>query len=287
MPKINNPLFSIITPTYNGLNYLPFCTRSVSDQKELAGPLEHWVMDGGSTDGSTDWLQQNHPSGYWLSEQDQGMYDAINKGLDRCQGSIISYLNCDEQYLPGTLAHVAAFFENHPECDILFGDALLIRPDGSYLASRRGYPPRWYFMGASQLYVLSCTMFFRRSVIKNGLRFNPEWRAVGDLDFVLRTIAAGFKLKHQPRYTSAFVMTGENLGGGAIALEELMSIRQAMPSWVRRLRFPLNVARLGLKLISGAYGSDRGRTYAVYTGLNPTARTTFTIERTQHGWPAR
>ncbi len=282
----NKPLFSVITPNFNGLSYLPFCLSSVRDQQGLSGPVEHRVIDGGSTDGSPGWLQQHHPQGYWLSEPDRGMYDAINKGLDRCQGAIISYLNGDEQYLPGTLARVEKLFAGNPEVDVVFGNALLIHPDGSYIASRRGYPPRWYFIGASQLYVLSCTMFFRRRILEAGFRFNKSWKAVGDLDFVVSLLRAGHRAIHDPCYYSAFTMTGDNLGGGAKALQELLDFRRTVPGWVRALAGPLNVARLALKLFHGGYGSDRNMTYAVYTPVSPGQRTTFTISRTHHHWPS-
>ena len=54
------------------------------------------------------------------------MYDALNRGLRRARGEICAHLNCDEQYLPGTLNRVAAIFEAQPEIDIVFGDALVV-----------------------------------------------------------------------------------------------------------------------------------------------------------------
>lgn len=286
MTPHENPLFSVITPNYNSLTYLPRCLRSVADQQGLSGTVEHWVMDGGSTDGSAAWLETHHPAGYWQSEPDQGMYDAINKGLDRCRGSIVAYLNGDEQYLPGTLARVEQVFARDPDLDMVFGNALLIRQDGSYLASRRGYPPHWYLIGVSQLYVLSCTMFFRRRLLEKGFRFNTTWKAVGDLDFVMSILRNGHRVQHDPHYYSAFTMTGENLGGGAKALQELLAFRRSMPTWVRVLALPLNVARLTLKLVHGGYGSDHGMTYEVYSGADFHERTRHVIGKTSHRWPS-
>ena len=51
------------------------------------------------------------------------MYDAINRGFARASGDIVCWLNSDEQYLEGTLAKVADYFETHPDIDVLFGDA--------------------------------------------------------------------------------------------------------------------------------------------------------------------
>lgn len=279
------PYFSIVTPNFNGMSYLPRCLRSVADQCGGDLAAEHWLIDGGSSDGSVAWLERNHQPGYWLSEADRGMYDAINKGLERSRGTIISYLNGDEQYLPGTLRRVRDFFDRRPDVDMIFGNALLVHPNGDYIASRRGYSPHWCLIGSSQLYVLSCTMFFRRRILEAGFRFNPDWKAVGDIDFVVRVLRAGYKARHIPCFLSAFTMTGDNLGGGAKALEELLNFRRTMPGWVRALAFPLNAARLTLKLVNGGYGSDRGMRYAVYADNEHRERSEKVVTRTNHRWP--
>ena len=85
---------------------------SVADQGVEA---EHIVQDACSNDGTLEWLLTD-PRVKAFSEKDAGMYDAVNRGLRRASGEILSYLNCDEQYLPGALPHaVAAYFERHPE----------------------------------------------------------------------------------------------------------------------------------------------------------------------------
>jgi len=81
---------SVITPSYNMLPYLRRCAASVADQE--GGKFEHIVIDGGSTDGSGEWLaKQGHIRS--ISEKDNGMYDAINKGLKQANGNILAYIN--------------------------------------------------------------------------------------------------------------------------------------------------------------------------------------------------
>ena len=133
-----SPFFSVITPSYNMLRFLPICCNSISDQKV---DYEHIVIDGVSIDGSVEWLK-NRPNIINLSESDDGMYDAINKGVRRSRGEIISYLNCDEQYLPGILLRVSEIFHRRPHIDLLFGNALIIRPNGGLLAYRKAFAPR-------------------------------------------------------------------------------------------------------------------------------------------------
>jgi glycosyltransferase involved in cell wall biosynthesis len=94
---------SVVTPSFNMLSYLKRCVASVADQERVQA--EHLVMDGGSRDGTVEWLKTQTSL---LSEvrSDNGMYDAVNRGFRRARGQIVAHLNCDEQYLPGTLESV-------------------------------------------------------------------------------------------------------------------------------------------------------------------------------------
>ena len=161
------PFFSIITPSFNMLNYLRTCCNSISDQNVK---YEHIVIDGLSQDGTVEWLETK-PEIISLCEKDQGMYDAINKGIKLSKGEIISYLNCDEQYLPGVLQKVSEFFRLHSQIDLLFGNTLMIRPDGKLLAYRKGFIPRWPYIWASHMYVHSSSMFVRRRVFESNYYF--------------------------------------------------------------------------------------------------------------------
>jgi len=65
------------------------------------------------------------------------MYDAVNRGLRRASGEILSYLNCDEQYLPGALPAVGAYFKRHPEVEMVFGNCLVVGPQGEFICYRK------------------------------------------------------------------------------------------------------------------------------------------------------
>jgi glycosyltransferase involved in cell wall biosynthesis len=271
----------VITPCLNGLAYLRKCAASVADQRGIL--TEHIVMDAGSTDGTLDWLK-SQPSVRWLSEKDRGMYDAVNKGWKQARGRILSYLNCDEQYLPGTLAAVREVFDRHPEVDLVFGDALLIRSDGSLLAFRKAYPLRWWYIPVSHLYVLSCAMFVRRRLVDEGLLFDTQYRDVGDADFAIRVLKAGYKAQHLKRYLSAFTMTGSNMSLRPNARQEWARLIRSAPFAVRSLRPIVNGLRYAEKVLAGAYADREPIEYAVY-GEDPSAgRLTFRIERSTWRW---
>lgn len=242
-------MITIITPSYNQVELLKRCCRSVADQES---PHEHLVIDGGSTDGTVTWLQQQ--SGLrWVSAPDRGMYDALNKGLRLAAGDVVGYLNCDEQYLPGALSAASGWLAAHPSDDLVFGDALLVQPDGTLAAYRKAYPLRWWYVGAAHLYVQSCALFFRARLASALGGFDPSWRTVGDMDFVIRALRGGARAGHLRRYLGIFTMTGQNLGASALAAAEVRAVRRRMPVWVRAARPLLNGLRQGEKVLAGAH----------------------------------
>jgi len=245
--------------------------------------VEHLVIDGGSNDATREWLVQQTGIRS-ISEKDEGMYDAVNKGLKMARGDILAYLNCDEQYLPGTLPFVLEYFENHPTVDMIFGDLLLIRPDGSLIAFRKGYMPRWSYILSSHLYVLSCTMFFRRRIFEAGIMFDTQYRAAADAHFVVKVLRQGYKACHIKKYFSVFLITGQNMSGQVQGVRELIELRQSAPLMVRMARPFLNAARLTEKFFSGAYFQKKPLEYAVYTQEKPQQRKFFSVDKASFRW---
>ncbi|MCP5106458.1 MAG: glycosyltransferase [bacterium] len=271
---------SIVTPSYNMLDYLKRCAASVQDQEGV--DFEHIVVDGASTGGTPGWLKENTQIKS-VSEKDDGMYDAVNKGLEMAEGKILAYLNCDEQYLPGTLAFVKAWFDEHPEVDMIFGNTLLIRPDGSLIAFRKGYQPRWSYIASSHLYLQSCTMFFRRKIVDEGCFFDTDFRVIGDEEFIIRLLRKGYNIRHVKKFLSVFTMTGKNLSVDERAAEEKKKILAKLPSYIRLFKWKLNGIRLMEKALSGAYFLKTPLEYAVYTeGEN--SRKTFTVQKASFRW---
>jgi glycosyltransferase involved in cell wall biosynthesis len=256
------------------LPYLKACASSIQDQEVN---LEHIVVDGASTDGTAEWLK-NHLDIASVSEKDDGMYDAINKGIQMSRGEIVSYLNCDEQYLPGVLRSVAEIFRRDSRIDLLFGNALIIRPTGELLAYRKSFVPRWPYVWASHMYTQSSSMFVRRNVFESGVLFDPGWKTVGDADFVVRALRSGFVARHIKEYLSAYMITGSNLGDHGNAIVELKSFRNKAPLWLRYSDFVTHTLIRLEKIQNGAYWEKMPLVYSVYTTNNLQQRTEFIVE---------
>src|SRR5690606_7353489 len=85
--------------------------------------VELVVMDGASTDDTVEILKSYGERIRWISEPDNGQADAINKGMSKVSGDVLAYLNSDDILLPGAIDKVVDYFNAHPECDMVYGDA--------------------------------------------------------------------------------------------------------------------------------------------------------------------
>ena len=124
---------SIVTPSFNGRAYLEPTARALLSQ-EGAFELEWLVVDGGSTDGTLEFLRSlKDDRVHWLSEADRGQSHAINKGLALAAGDVVTWLNTDDLYVAGTLAAVAAAFESNPSAQWVTGRCDIIGPGGGVI----------------------------------------------------------------------------------------------------------------------------------------------------------
>ena len=255
--------FSVVTPSYNQLPWLKLCVASVADQRSDSIEVEHIVQDGGSGDELVAWGQAQAGLRFF-SAADAGMYDAINKGLLKSTGEICSYLNCDEQYLPGALAAVGKFFRENETIDILGADIIIVDGSGNAKSYRRSVLPmrldRWHVPG-----VATAALFFRRRIIDEGLLLPGDYRIVGDAVWIDRLLSLNKSFAVLPVPLAVFGITGANLSKDPRVTAELSRWRgltngrenivllEAAAKIVFRLR----------KLFAGAYQS-RTIEYEIY-----------------------
>jgi len=242
---------SVVTPSYKQVDYLKCCAASVRDQ-EGDFEVEHLIHDGGSGSEFDEWALSQR-GGVCVAERDEGMYDAINRGFQKASGDVIAWLNCDEQYLPGTLESVARFFQAHPETDILFGDVILVDEVMTPLAYRRAVMPTLGHIRYSHLSTYSAATFVRRRVLDAGHFLQTRWKAIADAVWIEELLRAGFRAAtlHEP--LAIFCMLGSNLGQSSTGLRELQEwqLESGATSKVRRFWYVCEY-RLA-RLLAGGY----------------------------------
>ena len=272
---------SVVTPSFNQLAYLRLCVASVADQTGVE--VEHIVQDGGSH-GKVSLLLKDKPSVRLFVEADTGMYDAINRGLRRACGDICGYLNCDEQYLPGALAKVAAFFNASQEIDVVFGDIILVDLTGRPLSYRRSILPTKDHVQLAHLNTASCATFFRHRLIERGFFFDTKWKAIGDAVWIAQLLSNGVKMATIREPLAVFTMTGENLGASQSSRSEAIAWRNGT-NVRRRVRFFFEILLHRVrKALAGAY-KLRNVEIQVYTPDSPEQRQTRFGRRIGFSWP--
>lgn len=275
--------FSIVTPSFRNSAWLKLCIASVADQ---GISLEHIVQDAGSDDGTLDWLPQDARVRTFV-ERDAGMYDAVNRGLHKSSGEILAYLNCDEQYLPGTLKAVSEWFDRHPGMEVLFGDCLVVDEKGQFICYRKVQLPCKHHLMVSHLTTFTCSMFFRRKVIaERGILFDIQWRDLGDAAWVLRLLETKTPMGLLHKFTSTFADTGANMNLAPNARREKRRLFDSAPWLARKLDFAL-VWRHRLRRLAGGIYWQRPFDYSIYTLDSPTRRVAHSVPNPTFLWKSR
>jgi putative colanic acid biosynthesis glycosyltransferase len=174
---MNQPLVSVITVVYNAQPTLEATIKSVvSQDKEL---VEYWIIDGGSTDGSME-IVRNYEQQLagWISEQDNGIYDAMNKGIDRARGKWIYFLGGDDALRPDVIKQIQSYLTD--KHSLVFGEIMF---DNGHLY-RSFLGPRTLLQNT----VHHQSAFYNSSLFTN-YRYDPTLTIVSEYDIHLRLYA--------------------------------------------------------------------------------------------------
>lgn len=189
------PLVSIITPSYNQAAYIEQTILSVRQQDYPR--IEHLVIDGGSTDGTLDILRRYPDRLKWISEQDRGQADAINKGFRLATGDILGWVNSDDLYAPGAIRAVVEHFQQHPDHHFVYGDCEALDETGrSYGIRTHVKPGDWRELVFGLDFIVQPASFWRADV----------WRTCGELDESLRyTLDYEYWMRVARRYAIHYI----------------------------------------------------------------------------------
>ena len=181
------PELSVVTPSYNQGCYLEATLRSVLQQKSEID-LQYIVVDAESKDDTPDVLSRYADAiDTLIVEPDEGQADALVKGFRHATGSVLAYLNSDDQLLPGTARWVVDYFDRHPGVDVLYGHRVFTDADG---CARRFWilPPHSDYLMRRWDYIPQETCFWRRSVMDRFGGIDPTFSFAMDYEFFARVM---------------------------------------------------------------------------------------------------
>jgi glycosyltransferase involved in cell wall biosynthesis len=185
---VTAPLFSLITIAYNDLNGLRRVVASVDEQNNR--DLEHVIVDGGSTDGTSEYLEslRGTPWRRWSSEPDGGIYDAMNKGISRSSGRLVMMLNAGDCLAgPESLSRIATSFERD-QWQWSYGAVRFVRPDGSHAGSYTFDPFHRIRFIMGILWVPHATVAMRRELLDEIGGYRTDLGSAADQELLMRAL---------------------------------------------------------------------------------------------------
>lgn len=241
---------SIITAVRNGERDIKATLESVAAQEHAN--IEHIVVDGASTDGTVEAVRSAaRPVARLLSEPDQGVYDAFNKGLRLATGEIVGYLNAGDTYCaPDAVHRIAGRFERS-DVEATFGDVLIVDPADHTRVLRHyrsaSFSPRrlaWGFMPAHP------TLFIRRTTYARVGGYDASYRIAGDFDLCVRLFAqARIRYAYIPQALVRMPRGGLSNSGWRSVRTITGEMRRSCREHGVRTSYPQLLARLPLKAL--------------------------------------
>lgn len=190
------PKISIITPSYNQVKFIEKTILSVLSQNYPN--LEYIVIDGNSNDGTKEILRKYKNQIIYLSENDSGQTNALNKGIKVSTGEIISYLNSDDLCRPGALHSVSEFFIKNKDAYFLTGKCKIINENGKITRRLISAWKNFWLKNNNLLdrmnslivlnYISQPATYWKREIITNVGFFNESLAYAMDYDFWLRIL---------------------------------------------------------------------------------------------------
>lgn len=238
---------SVVTVCYNSAETITETLKSLSNQTHA--DIEHIVIDGGSKDDTLALVREwARPGVIVVSEPDQGIYDAMNKGVAIATGDVVVFLNADDFYKDTNVLAQVSFVMQSEQLDALYGDVEFFRAgqqdivvrrynSGRFTANRLG----WGWMPAHP------ALFVRRDLFERYGTFRTDYRIAGDFEFVARVFKQPeLRHRHLPESLVRMQMGGASTSGWRATLQlnrEMMRAcrANAIPTnWFKLLlRYPL------------------------------------------------
>lgn len=240
--------FTIVTVTYNAEGVLRPTTDSVLMQSYAH--VEHLIIDGASTDHTLqiaeEYRQKSADASRGheisiISEPDKGIYDAMQKGLDRAAGDYVCFLNAGDR-LPNadTLLMIADKVDNERMPGVLYGDTDIVDDEGNYLFRRRLTPPEQLTWRSFRQGMVVCHQaFYARTDIAQRVDYDLQFRYSADVDWCIRVMKEcendGLELKNLHLTVVNYLQEGQTTLHHRASLRERFRVMVRHYGWLSTL----------------------------------------------------
>ena len=237
------PLVSIITVVYNSEDLLENTILSVINQNYPN--IEYIIIDGGSKDRTIDIIKKYEKSvSKWISESDNGLYDAMNKGLDLANGEYVWFINSgDKIFSNQTLTEIFKSIEN--KADVIYGETEIIDRNDKSLGMRRHSVPEllsWKKLSKGML-VCHQSVLVRKEIAE---KYNLEYRHSSDFEWLIKVLKNSKTIVNTKLTLSKFLEGGQTNKNLAPGLKERFRIMRKHYGLISTI---MNHLLLGIKLI--------------------------------------
>jgi glycosyltransferase involved in cell wall biosynthesis len=241
------PKISVITVVFNGEMHIAKTIESVLNQSY--SHIEYIIVDGKSTDGTLEVTASYPGIAKVISEPDQGLYDAMNKGLKEASGEYVWFLNSGDQiYAPDTTERMMEGLEGRP--DIIYGGTLIIDEAQNEIGDRRLKPPDQLTWKSFRKGMLVCHQSFivKRTVAPE---YNLDYRLSADIDWCIRAAKNSEQIRNSGLVLSRFMeggLTDQNIKAGLKERFRIMTQNYGLiPTILRHILFGIRLTRFYVK----------------------------------------
>jgi glycosyltransferase involved in cell wall biosynthesis len=215
-----NPTLSVITIVYNNVRDIQRTMLSVLHQ--TYPNIEYVIVDGLSNDGTMDVIQKYKSRiAKLISEKDEGIYDAMNKGLAAATGDYVIFMNSGDEFFEADT--VTKVFASAPDADIYYGDTEMINNEGESLGQRRHKAPE-QFTWRGFKYGMSIShqaIYIRRSLTEP---YDRQYQLSSDIDWIIRAAKKAKKIVNTHQYVAKYLVGGMSKTKHRQSLQERFDI---------------------------------------------------------------
>ena len=235
------PLVSIVTASYNSAAYIEKAILSVAAQDYPC--IEHFVMDGGSKDGTIEILEKYSERVTWVSEPDRGQSDALNKGWSRARGEVLGWLDADNVYEPNAVSDAVKLLAEHGQAGMVYAGVRDVDEQDNVV--REYMPPDFTLTGfllfSEFNFIPPSSVFMKREALERAGLLDLELHYTMDFDLWIR-MGLVTTIVRAPRFWSRFLLrdsskTGSEMsrfGWDILRVKEKFFRRNDLPREVQR-----------------------------------------------------